>query len=80
MVKKEERNNLVLILINKGMSYRRIGKLFNISHTVVKDINKKYNKDKLSNRTCVMCGRINGLIDNNHITICDNCEKDIKSY
>jgi transposase len=76
---KSERNSAIVMLINKGMSYRRIGKVFGVSHSVVQEINRKYNKKDLK-RMCVLCGSIDDLIDSEHITICKHCEKSIQSY
>lgn len=78
-IKKQGRNDMVIDLINTGMSYRRIGKLFDVSHTVIKDINKKYNSDKLKEESnnCALCGWNKDLIDDEHITICKKCKKTI---
>lgn len=69
----EKRNTLIIKLIDKGMSYRNIGKLFGLSHTMIKDINKKFKDRKKPTSKCLLCSKEGK-------TICDDCLEKINQY
>ena len=70
---------LIVRLISGGMVYRKIGELFHISQTAVKDIKKdnKFFPIFLSSRKCILCGNPDELIDDTKFTICSTCQKTI---
>lgn len=79
-VNKEVRNDIIKFFISLGMSYRRIGSIFSLSHTAIKDINKKYYKELMKERVCVLCESPKGLIDKEYVTICKSCAKNISNH
>lgn len=56
--RKIERNKIVVMLINKGLTYTKIGKIFDITRSRVKDINKVHNCQLFKDEAvkCVNCG------------------------
>lgn len=70
---------LIVRLSGGGMTYRRIGELFKISHTAVKDVVKA---SKITGykcpRQCILCGAVEGLINDDKFTVCGACLKNIK--
>lgn len=77
-IEKKERNEIVIRLLNKGMSHRKIADLFKITHTAINGIDKRLNTNKLEGRTCVLCGNPDDLINGEKLTICKNCLKSIE--
>lgn len=81
--RKIERNKIVVMLINKGLTYTKISKIFNITRSRVKDINKVHNSEIFRNEAvkCVncgltACGNYNSkhfLFENDPINICMSC-------
>lgn len=75
---KMERNNEIVNLINKGLDYRSLSKVFDIKFPRVYQINQFYNsqKKKDEQKHCVRCGSKTDLVLDKKIrNICKNCVK-----
>lgn len=76
MKELKQRNGEIVSLINKGISYRNIAKVLDISLSRVERINKVYNKEK--DCFCVRCGRTDHLVLDEKIrNLCKNCVKEL---
>lgn len=73
-----ERNNEIVNLINKGLDYRSLSKVFNIKFPRVYQINVSYNSQKKKDLEthCVRCGKKDNLVLEGRIrNICKTCIK-----
>jgi len=71
---------LIVRLSGGGMTYRRIGELFGISHTAVKDVKKASKTTGYKcPRQCILCGAVEGLINEDKFSICESCLKIVKN-
>lgn len=81
MINKKTKD-IARVLVKKGLSYRSIGEILNISHTIPHQMWMKEGfkiVDKLKGRKCVMCGSSKKFINDDLYTICQNCYDKIKS-
>lgn len=76
---KTNQKEVIVKLISGGMVYRKIGELFHISQTAVKDIKKdvRFYPIFLRSRKCILCGSPDELINEDKFTICKTCHKNI---
>ncbi len=88
-MKKTERNSVIVMLINRGLTYAKISKIFNITTSRIKDINKATNSDELKNGfiECVNCGITSGgdvnskyfMFGNDSLNVCMPCVKKLQT-
>lgn len=74
-MKKIKRNEIVVMLHNKGFSSRQIGIIMGISHVASAVIFKRDNTEELKqkHKSCVFCNGNKDLLFEEKINICNNC-------
>lgn len=74
-IKKQRRNEVILMLYNKGFSNRQIGVIMGISFVACSVIVRRDNiKEKIKKyKTCVFCNSRKDLLFDNKINICKKC-------
>ncbi len=78
--KKDKRNEVVLMLYNKGFSHRQIGKIMGISFVASGYIVRRDNNNEVGNKykSCVFCGSKERLLFDKKINICKKCAETLK--
>jgi hypothetical protein len=79
-IRKTERNQEIVKLINLGINYQDVSNIIRISKSRVEVINKAYNKDKKDYEHCVRCGETKNLVIPNKVrNICKNCLNELRN-